>query len=322
MVFIWRGIGLAVPIIFFGAAWVVSFWYPDGATKLGNLPYIGWSSLYAGILLLLIGLATFGAKDENSEVKKKHDFMFIPIAIWGLIFLSLSLYFLVFSSPAASNNEEANKEPIYMPTTRVVNFYNPTNSSLTYIVANELKGELIVRNTLAPNTFKSEKLNAQTYMFICLDSSNNPTVSFPSEKYASDTTKYKLFKDDKGSFYQRKLYPETLEDNDYDEAWIVMDGEHHLAVVEVTMVCDSSINKTDINNIDWDKNVVNIHDSKDLMEPLYNKFYSDKSIKVINPNSPLPLTSNKDEVIYCLIPFVGDEITADYIKQHIIKLCY
>lgn len=92
---IWKGAGIAVPIIVFICGWISSFWFED--TRLGNLPFIGLAFLIACIPVGLIGLGLSGSKDENgNKVGGGHSFFFIPVAWWGLILAGAGVYFYWF----------------------------------------------------------------------------------------------------------------------------------------------------------------------------------------------------------------------------------
>ncbi len=101
MVFIWRGIGIVVPIIIFIVGWFVSLFFED--TRLGNGSFMGWVFFYSAIVFLIIGLLMLKIKKQKktegteSWTLRKHDFFFIPILFWAPILLVLSL-FLIFSS--------------------------------------------------------------------------------------------------------------------------------------------------------------------------------------------------------------------------------
>src|SRR5688572_17399708 len=133
IVFIWRGFGLVVPIVFGICAWIVSYWYED--PRLGNASYMGWTMFYTSIVLLLPGLALFADKDEEDGRKRYHDFMFVPILFWSLGLGALCTYVLLSrdSEPAGNGNTvvqadegEADAEAVY----RTVNFVNSSSDSL------------------------------------------------------------------------------------------------------------------------------------------------------------------------------------------------
>ena len=112
MVFIWRGFGIVVPIIFGLSAWITSYWFED--PKLGNTPYIGWSMLWAGIVLILFALMSFGGDlDENGEPtgkKSYNDFFWIPIWVWCLGFIGGSIYLINKDGSDSSSHDYADNE--------------------------------------------------------------------------------------------------------------------------------------------------------------------------------------------------------------------
>lgn len=95
-----------VPIILAICCWITSYWFED--TRLGNGAYMGWSMIWAGIPLLLVGglLAasnlteaedseeTSTENNESDEVAQKsyNDLFFIPVWIWGIAFIAFGIY--------------------------------------------------------------------------------------------------------------------------------------------------------------------------------------------------------------------------------------
>lgn len=95
MVFIWRGAGIMVPIVLFICCWICSYSFED--TRLGNPDYMGWSMIWAGIPLFIIGGLVAASNLPDAETGEKpeksyNDFFFIPIWIWGLFFLGFGIY--------------------------------------------------------------------------------------------------------------------------------------------------------------------------------------------------------------------------------------
>lgn len=93
MTIVWRGIGIVVPILTFTIAWILSYWYED--TTMGNTSYSGLILILTGSILIPIGIFTWKGKevkDVGQHYIKKHDFFFIPLLIWGIIFLGLGIY--------------------------------------------------------------------------------------------------------------------------------------------------------------------------------------------------------------------------------------
>lgn len=317
MPLIWRGMGIIVPIIFFITAWIVSYWYDSGETTLGNSSYIGWTSLFAGIAVLLIGLVLMaGGSDEEGEEpgpKKKHDFFYLPVFVWGLLLGGLSLYMLVFAGKSASDDPapsepESTEVTAPAPTTRIVNFYNPTEEPLTYIVADETGGGLISRKEVAPMSSLSLELEQGTYLFSAFDQDKEKTLTLPATKtIAADETKYKMHQDDQGPFYQRILNPATVETDDYDEAWLVLDGTHNMLLLKVNQVCTGAVSEEDINGIDWSEEIQARYDARDLIEPLFRQYEKNKQIKVVEPGQKIPGSIAEDEVYFLLTLDPGDD---------------
>ena len=94
MTLIWRGAGILVPIITLAAAIIISKNVED--TYKG----MGICGLIAGGILLAIGLITLPGKKTDpttGEVtqKRKHDFFFLPIIVWGVLLLLGGFYLTV-----------------------------------------------------------------------------------------------------------------------------------------------------------------------------------------------------------------------------------
>lgn len=325
MVFVWRGMGIVVPIMFLLVGWIVTFWFDGMQTKFGNPDYMQWVLLYSGIILTLIGLGTWkGEIVEDVGVpayRKKHDFFWIPILIWGLFFLGLSIYLFFFvpsqidpNSLESDSNSITNQiETVEEPTTRVINFYNPKSDSVRLIIADDVVAKGLVSNVLiAPETIKKDVYNEGTYMF--MSSINGESLlEFPAKKYVSDESKYKRHEDDKGAFYQRILSPATPNENDYDEAWLMLDGELKMAVVSIPVNSKDYDISEIILNLD-ESNIVEILDPVDLMEPLKN-VTSEKPIKVIGPADYIEKSGDlADFDVYALVPFKTEEVDIKKIR--------
>jgi hypothetical protein len=315
---IWRGLGILVPIVFVITGLLVSWISGDPDTRLGNPSFLGWTALFSGIVIFLLGLGLAGGGDDKDEqgnpIKKKHDFFWIPVFVWGLVLGLSSIYFLGFaqkgdpaSTPVASNDSSQVSPPaaeVATPSTRVVNFYNPTKDTLTYIVADEKGKGLIDKKKVAPNSYLSAELGKGDYLFSAYKG-KDATLNLPAEEFAGDESKYVLLKDDKGSFYQRILNPGTPENDDYDEAWLVLDGKTQLLLVNVSTACDPEVTKADVQGAKWAGSIQEEYDPRDLVEPLYKKFLKDEFIKVVGPGQKLPTEIKENEVYYLLVPYAG-----------------
>ncbi len=307
MIFIWRGIGFLVPVVFLLVGWIVSFWFDGSSTKILNADYLGWTSLFTAVLLLLLGLMTHNKHKETGDSQVKHKrahFFYIPILYWGVIFGVLSIYCLAFAGKESS--PEAVETIIEEPVTRIVNFYNPGDDTLTYIVADETGEGLVSREKVYPGQYLSLELDMKSYLFSAYNQNRETTLLLPDKEYANDTSKYLLLEDDKGQFYQRILYPATAAEDDYDEAWLVLDGKHNLILVDVTEWCSGKIKTEDIDSHEWTEDIYDIYDARDLIEPLNKKVFKGKTIRVLAPGEYLTEKLDENEQVYMLIPFEGE----------------
>ncbi len=319
MVFVWRGIGIIVPILFLLIGWIVTYWFDGMQTKFGNPDYMQWVLLYSGIILTLIGLGTWkGEIVEDVGVpayRKKHDFFWIPILIWGLFFLGLSVYLFFFVESQIKDNTIISNsvETVESPSTRTINFYNPTDDTVRLIIADDVVTKGLVTNKLiAPNMITSDTYNEGTYMFMS-SVNGEELLSFPAEKYVRDTNKYKLHELEDGPVVQRILSPETIDDNDYDEAWLVLDGKLKLAVVSIPINSKEQDISEVILNLN-ESNIVEILDPIDLMEPLKN-VTSKKPIKMIGPADYITKSGDLvDFDVYALVPFKTEEVEIKKIR--------
>ena len=92
--------GILVPIVFFAVAYIVSL-FVTGRTIFGNATLMKWACLISGLLLLLIGYATMPKRDNNGVKRTlfsviNHDtFFFIPVIVWGIILVGLSIFIFI-----------------------------------------------------------------------------------------------------------------------------------------------------------------------------------------------------------------------------------
>jgi hypothetical protein len=297
MPLIWRGFGIAVPIIVFITGWLVGLISGETDMRIGNANFMGWTTLFSGIVVLLLGLGTWNSEgtDENgNKVKKKHDFFYVPIAIWGAILIALSIYLLAFagkSSTPATAEGNANDSTVTTPTAapglRIVNFYNSTQDSLLYIVADETGAGLVEKAMVPPHQVVQTELTEGTYLLIGRDQKNEATLDFPDEEYAADSTKYTLFEDDKGQFFQRILRPATKDGNDYDEAWIMLDGKTNLLLLNVSAVSKAEVTKAEIEKTPWEAQIQATFSPRDLIEPNLKPTASGKRLRVYAPGEKI-----------------------------------
>lgn len=102
MVIVWRGLGIAVPIVVAIAAAIASLFFDD--TRLGNAQYVGWTFVGAAVPVLLVGLASFGGEDKRAWLG--HTFFLVPMLLWFPILLGGGIY-LVLGTEDATTLEPA-----------------------------------------------------------------------------------------------------------------------------------------------------------------------------------------------------------------------
>ncbi len=97
MALIWRGFGIAIPILIGIAALILSFFYDD--TRIGNFQYTGWVLIAAGIPTILVALITFGGDEEDGGESSgswtDHALFYVPVALWVPILIGGGIYCLV-----------------------------------------------------------------------------------------------------------------------------------------------------------------------------------------------------------------------------------
>lgn len=303
MVFIWRGFGLIVPIVFGICAWIVSYWYDD--TRLGNASFMGWSCFYASIVLLLPGLGLWGSKDEEDGSKRHHDFMFIPVLFWSLLLGGLCAYLLLTRDPAPEENtntteqveEKDDKEVNY----RTVNFINSSLDTLEMVISID-KGE-VDRFTVDPKSWLPRDLEPHAYTFTVYDRSGKVLENFPMKATVDEPTESAL---------------------DYDAAWIQMDGaERALIVIDVTEMIPDGYSTTDMKKKDdWIKNVVDHCDPKKMIEPSI-PYETGPYPTILEPGDLLPSAAKVKGKVYALITVdLHTPMTNEFITDRLTELYF
>lgn len=304
MIFIWRGSGITVPIFLFISGWIMSFWFPD--TRLGNYPFIGWSMLWAGILLTLQGAAVWGGgvpDPETGEIplKRGHDFFWIPVLFWGIGLIGLSIW-LINKEPKesfySSNYEEViqniQDEDENEETTRLVNFYNPFKDSVFIELFDAKTKESIIDATIPPLNTRYKEFEFNRYDIVI------------------DENKYRIT-------IGKSKNPNS---DDYDEVWYVLGGGVDILLVDVTEACDEEVTREDLRGIDWTERITKRYDGDNLIEPSLISTPKKKRI-IFGIGDKLPLEHRKKEIIYALIPIEdGVNPTDEYLDEKIIRLCF
>lgn len=312
MLFVWRGFGIIVPIIFFICGWIVSYFYDD--TRLGNPSFMGWTCFYTGIVLLFPGLLNL-APPEEGQARRKHDFFFIPVIIWALIFLigSAVILFSRSSEPeteVVTDTENVTEEKIVA---RTINYMNSSDDTIEFAYG-DAEG-LIDRIYVEPHIWGSMKLEPGEYLFATFDPEGNTLQSFPNKKYAKDRSRYALRKDKDGEFYLRIFNPVTESIYDYDEAWIMLDGQRNLMQIDVTPICGKTLNEELIKSVDWLAQLDTVYDGQDMIEP-NSGGTKDNSVTMVQPGGDIPTKVKRGERVLMLMSVPMErEITDEYIES-------
>ena len=251
MVLIFRGAGIVVPIVLFITGWIVSFWYKD--SRIGNPDFMGWTLFYTSIICLLLGLAFLGGDEETNEQgqrtrKPRPHFFFIPVILWGPIFGGISAYLLLGSGKA---DDPVKEEQVVTASVPMIHFYNPTEDTLDYLIHST--DGLSMQEHLAPYETTSLKLNSKSYLLGSLDRKGEPVMTLPYyEDY--DTKLYEKVKDGDSYTEQRLIRPLSAASNDYEDNWMLLNGNYDLMLVDVSSLYhEGMIQKEKIAQIDWMK---------------------------------------------------------------------
>jgi hypothetical protein len=299
MVFIWRGFGLAVPIVFFLSCWITSFWIEN--PKLGNAPFIGWSMLWAGITLAFFALASFGETlDENGEPTGKkayHDFFWIPIWAWCLGFVAGSIY-LINQDPPATFDYNYNETEIEETYTEVEEEVQERRLNLYNCSADSIKINITETYT-----------DGDTYNFYVQNNDYEYVSILPND--------YTVMMND----YEDKIHLKESESSDYTGAWLVLCAEVDLVLVDVTEICGIDVTTKEIEEINWKKRVIERFHGDDLIEPnLTSK--NGGEVKVVSPNTYIPEELDKNQSVYILIGITrSDEVTQEFLEEKVAKVC-
>lgn len=301
MVIIFRGAGIVVPIVLFITGWIVSFWYKDA--RIGNPDFMGWTLFYTAIICLLLGLAFLGGDKETNEQGQRVSkpwphFFFIPIILWGPIFGGISAYLLLGSGKAADPVQEE-EEVVTAPVPRL-HFYNPTEDTLDYLISST--DGLDMQEQLAPYKTITLKLSSKSYLLGSLDQKGEPVMTLPYyEDY--DAKLYEKVKDGDSYTEHRLIRPLSAATNDYEDNWMLLDGNYDLMLVDVSSLYhEGMIQSEKIAQTDWMK-LMKSYPGSELIELSIMPTAPGGTVYVNAPNTYLPVSRKKDQAIYALIAY-------------------
>lgn len=297
MVIFWRGFGLIVPIVIALCAWIVSYWFDD--TRIGNASYSGWVCFYSAIILLLPGFGMWGGTNNEDGTRSRHDFMFIPVLFWSLGLGAISAYVLLTrdSEPDTSTtsvvDEEDDEEDEPAKVYRVVNFVNSSSDSMTVVIRDD-QGE-VERLGLGSKAWNSLNLEVKKYTFTSYNSRDEIVFKWKDKEItAADETAA------------------------YTSQWVQMDGgEHNMILIDLTPLWPEDFMKSDLQSVDWSKQIITTYKADDIMSPSFPKDAGDKDV-ILEPGDLIPAPAKTGRKIYGLLNVPADqELNNEYLVERL-----
>lgn len=332
IVFIWRGIGIIVPIALVGIGYICSMFYED--KRLGNTDLMGWTLLYSSILFILIGLAVGFPSEQEKEkgIKfklKNHSFFYIPIIIWGGIALFLSCYFLLIYNPNATADAvdlNATENGLSTEDSKTaIHFYNPTEDTLIYYSYDEYGTD----ETVKLPGFRSEVLYSsgekdQANFIAATTLDETFTLNLvPEDGKNYDPSKFVKLTNKGKEYFLRKIKKATKATNDVDDVWVLLDENYHLALIDVSAIYASGkINASIAPSSNWMSKVKEKYNGNDIIEVKVKHPQQSGKIEMIGPNMQFPESVESNTQVYFLLDYLNQEdLTNEYITKEIVRLC-
>ena len=301
MLFVWRGIGIIVPIIVFINGFIVKLFIEDD--RIGNPRFMGWTLFYSAIVCLLIGLAVLGGNkeaEEKNQPKKKHDFFFIPIIFWALIFGGISAWLLIggkSSDTSELNSDDLPQTEEVIP--RSIFVLNQSDDSISYLFGDS--SGVIKNAQLPPHIFSEVEIDPGTYIISGLNLQDSVLLSLPySKEFVTAGKNYVLQKDAEGNYYERIISPPTKDSLDYDKAWFIASGQSDMIFVDVTEFCKKNNTIEEIKATDWTKRTGQIYDGHELIEPVLKPLKAGGKVTVLKPGEDFPQSLAPNERVFMI----------------------
>jgi hypothetical protein len=301
MVFIWRGFGIAVPIIFFLSVWITSYWFED--TKLVNAALIGWSMLWAGIVLILFGLASHGETlDDNGQPtgeKSYNDFFWIPIWIWSLGFIGGSIYLINKADFSSSSSDYS--------------YADSDNETYIYNEDDEVAERKLYLYNCSADSMEID-ISETTYedgtdFNFYVQNNDYDYVSIEPDRYTV------IMNDYTEKINLRKSHKRN--EKDYDGAWLVLCAEVDLVLVDVTEVCRENVTDEEVAEVIWENNVIERFNGDDLIEPNL-KSKRGGAVKVVAPGYYIPEEHETRDRVYALIAIErSTEVSEEFLRDKV-----
>lgn len=306
---IWSGFGILVFIFLLISGWLTSYSFDH--TGIWGTPFIAWTMIWASIPTFLLWLGLRGASQgeqelepgeipvERSKYFTGHSFMFIPVLFWGPGLLIWGIYILMGADPEPKEYDYSSvtstEEDAGLSGERIINFWNPTRDSLEINTTYADDGrhrmtEMIKARSVIYGTYKADH-----YRFEFGGKKQKITV--------------------KGA---------TLEgENTCDETWYVMDHDLDLVLMDVTVACSDTMNKSELTDVDWMSKVEERYKGGGLIEPKFSLLNKKRKLKVYDPGFTLPTSVEDKQIIYALIPIYRDvKLTEEYLDSCVIDVCF
>jgi hypothetical protein len=224
--------------------------------------------------------------------------MFIPVVFWPWIFAGLGIYFVSGSSSGSDTDyseEIANLPDGDSNEEQLINFWNPNEDTIQIITYYSTSDKERMDEVIAPNGITYATYDADSYRFEYLNHKKEINVEAAKK----------------------------LDTNSYNEAWFLLNDVMDLLLVDVSLVCNTDVNRDDIRAISWDKKVKERYDGGTLITPVLDAKGSKTKYTVTYPGRTIPTKIGENEKIFSLIPiYYKTETTDAYLDSMIIDLCY
>lgn len=334
-VIIWRRSGLGILIYFFLIAWIVSHWYDDASLR--NASYTGWVLFYSAIVCALHALLLLGSnsakKDTDTDVNAdadagttqpstlwQHSLFFIPVLIWPFLFGAGSAYNFFGRS---ENPHHETFVPSAIPPKpvqkRTIHFLNPTGDSMYYEISSA--DGVYEKQLISPHKYISRTCRPGKYTIHGLSADGEEVYTFPSGEITADKSKCTSTKDSEGNQVFRRIIGKATEsENDYDDIWVMLNGDRNMMIVEITDICPEGTTQSGIKKINWTERVKTVYDGQDIIEPLYETDPGEETFTVLSPGDDFPAKAGKNERIFALFTIDPEqEIDNDFIAGRILR---
>lgn len=319
---IWKGSGIVLVVVVFLIAWIVGFWFPDH--RLGNLNMTGWIAFYSAIVALLHGLAVLPRKDENGQKTGRlmdHSLFYIPMIFWAPILGGISIYCLLIAGGKNVADPVAGKGDTAAVPMRTVHFLNSSEDTVMLMVSSS--SGYYKEEKIKPLTYVEEQLAKGSYVFAASSMDDSLLYYLPGPGLANSPARSVKAKTKDGKeYFELKIDGGTPDPNDYDEAWVILDEERRLFLVEVTPVCKKGLTREMVDGVDWAKQIAGVFDGRDIAEPLAGKDPGKGKFTVLSIGKKIPETLDSGERVFILFSAPPErEVTGEYIAGKVAKLC-